>query len=176
MRRFTLELLLGRLKKDRVTVIQMKSTFVSVFVLVALLFISCGKDDKQITSSSTALDISALAGVWDLEVLEYSLASDTSQKIDWVITRGLSGTWTISDNGDFTDIFIIGIDTSFGAGTLTLSASVGTIYFNGNDNDTARFELNIPMLTLFSFEAHLVDIDLDGNPENVFLKSVYRRR
>lgn len=156
--------------------IQMKSTFVSVLVLVALLLISCSKDDKQITSSSTGLDISALAGVWDLEVWEYSLASDTSQKVDWVITRGLSATWIISDNGDFTGNLIIGIDTTFEIGTLTLSASAGTIYFNGNDNDTARFELNIPILTLFSFEADLVDIDLDGNPENVFLKLVYRRR
>jgi len=167
-------LLLEGLKKERGTVIQMKSTFVSVFTLVALLLISCGKDDKQITSSSTGLDISALAGVWDLEVYEYSLASDTSQKIDWVITRGLSGTWTISDNGDFTDIFIIGIDTSFGAGTLTLSTD--TLYINGDDNDPPRFELNDPILTLFSTEAELVDIDLDGKPEDVWLKLVFRRR
>ena len=154
--------------------IQMKSTFVSVFVLVALLLISCGKDDKQITSSSTGLDISALAGVWDLEVWEYSLASDTSQKIDWVITRGLSATLTISDNGDFTFNWIIGIDTSLQVGTLTMRGN--TIYVNADDNDPARFELNIPILTLFATEAELVDIDLDGNPENVFLKSVFRRR
>lgn len=167
-------MLLEKLDKDRVTVIQMKSTFVSVFALVALLLISCSKDDLQITSSSTGLDISALAGVWDVEVWEYSLASDTSQKIDWVITRGLSGTLTISDNGDFTFNYIIAIDTMSGAGTLTLSAD--TLYINGNDNDPPRFELNIPILTLFSTEAELVDIDLDGKPEDVWQKIVYRRR
>ena len=56
-----------RLEKERVTVIQMKNTFVSVLALVALLLVSCGKDDMPITSSSTGLDISALAGVWDVE-------------------------------------------------------------------------------------------------------------
>ena len=107
-------------------------------------------------------------------VWEYSRDGDTSRKVDWVVTEGLTGTFSIAQTGDFT----LDVDFPWGSrqdrGTLSLQGDA--IYYDGEgDEELVPFELRGNALTLFWPETELLDVDRDGEPEAVWLRAVFER-
>ena len=151
----------------------MRTFLITITILVAILLISCG-EDEQSPASSSGLTISDLVGIWEIEVWEYSLASDTSQKVDWVASQGLSGSLTIASDGSFTVAPALDGGSGNDHGTLTIDAD--SIYWDGEaDEEWVRFELVNSLLTLYWPETTFIDMDLDGNPEDTWLRVVLRR-
>lgn len=152
----------------------MRSFLITVAVLVAAIMVSCGKDDKSSPTASNGKTISDLEGTWNIEIWEYSLASDTSQKVDWVMTKGLVGNLTVSTNGAFAVVPALDGGTGDDFGQLTLQAD--SIYWDGeNDEEWVRFELRTSQLVLYWPETSFVDMDQNGTPEDAWLKVVLRR-
>ena len=152
----------------------MRIALITIAVFAAILLISCGGDDDHTPTSPNGLDISALVGTWNIEVWEYSLATDTSQKADWVITSGLSGSLTIAQDGAFT--VTPALDGGFGSDHGALTVQADSIYWDGqNDKEWVRFELEAPLLTLYWPETSFVDMDQNGTPEDTWLRVVLRR-
>ena len=152
----------------------MRITLITAALLAAMILISCGGDDDQPPTSSNDSGIAALVGTWNIEIWEHSLASDTSQKVDWVVTMGLSGSLTITQDGAFT--VTPALDGGFGSDFGDLTVQADSIYWDGeNDEEWVRFELKSPLLILYWPETSFVDMDQDGTPEDTWLRVVLRR-
>jgi hypothetical protein len=142
-------------------------------VIATVLLLGCGDDNGAGSNGSDSIVIGDLAGTWNVEVWEYALASDSSQKVDWVDLMGLSGTLTISQNGDFTVTPRLPGGFGHDDGTLTLHAD--SLYWDGEDDEEwVRFELTAT-LSVFWPETEFVDMNQDGTPEDAYLKVVFRR-
>ena len=152
----------------------MRTALVAVIALVGIVLISCGGDDDQTPTSPNDSGISALVGTWSIEVWEYSLASDTSQKTDWVVTSGLSGSLTVAQDGAFAVTPALDFGNGSDFGQLTVQAD--SIYWDGEgDEEWVRFELEMPLLTLHWPETSFVDLDKNGIPEDTWLRVILRR-
>ena len=138
-------------------------------VCLILLFVACG-DDSTGPGQVTMAD---LAGTWNLEVYEYSLATDTTQKADWVQTLGLTGILEIEADGSFEGTVEFPSSTGYDYGHLTIDAD--SIYWNGEASpEWVRFVLAAHLI-LFWPEPEYVDFDQDGNPEDCFHRIEYSR-
>ena len=137
-----------------------------------VLVAACG---DGATGPQRITSIAELQGTWMIVVWEYSLAADTSRKVDWVVSEGLTGTLSIGPSGDFTlEINVPALGTFQDLGTLSLRGD--TIYYDGEgDEELVPFELRGNTLTLFWPETELVDMDGDGQPEDVWLRRVFER-
>jgi len=137
---------------------------------VAEMLFACGGNDG---TGPHALTIADLAGNWTVTDWEYSLALDPSHQVDWV-DLGLSGSLTIAPNGDFQVTPML--PSGFGVDHGTLSVQGDSIYWNGeNDEEWVHFTLTANTLTLPWPEVEVVDMDGDGQPEDVHLRVVLRR-
>ena len=122
--------------------------------------------------------IADLQGTWMVVVWEYSWDVDTSRKVDWVVTEGLTGNLSIAPTGDFTGDFTMEVNFPWGYaqedGTLSLQGDA--IYIDGEgDEELVPFELRGNTLTLFWPETEWLDVDYDGEPEAVWLRMVFER-
>jgi hypothetical protein len=147
-------------------------TLIACAVAAAFIVACSGDDGDPPPAAPTGITIADLVGSWDIEVWEYALAADTSQKVDWVST-GLSGTLTIAANGSFT--VSPALDAGIGADDGTLTVQGDSIYWDGrNDEEWVHFELNTT-LTVRWPETSFVDMDSDSSPEDCWLRVVFRR-
>ncbi|NIR46649.1 MAG: hypothetical protein GWN99_19775 [Gemmatimonadetes bacterium] len=145
-------------------------TSLAVLLAVALLA-ACGGDS---TGPQQVDSIDDLAGTWSVTTWEYSLATDTTQKTDWVATQALNGTLHIQSSGDFASL--IEFPWGFGRDYGEMRVEDGTIYWNGqNDEEFVPFQLVGDVLTARWPEQEFVDVDRDGQPEDAWLRMVFRR-
>lgn len=132
----------------------------------AALLAACGDTTGLVET------IADLAGTWDVSVWEYSLASDVSQKTDWVATQDLNGTLYIEPNGEFA--MLVEFPWGFGRDYGTLSVEGDAIYWDGQgDEELVPFEVAGNTLTLRWPEEELVDVDRDGEPKDAWLRMVF---
>jgi len=148
---------------------------ITLLLVAATLVIACGKKESTGPSEvDSEVTIADLAGTWNLIVWEYSLAADTSEKVDWVDLLELTGTMTIAANGDFT--VTPRLPSGFGNDHGTLTVQADSIYWDGEDDEEwVQFDLSGINLTLHWPEAEFLDMDMDSNPEDVYLRVVFRR-
>jgi hypothetical protein len=140
-----------------------------LIALAAVLLAGCGDD-----TTGLMVTIADLAGTWEVSVWEYSLASDTSQRNDWVATQDLNGTLYIEPNGEFA--MLVEFPWDFGRDYGTLSVQGNAIYWDGRgDEELVPFELAGNTFTLRWPEAELVDVDRDGEPEDAWLRMSFQR-
>jgi hypothetical protein len=132
---------------------------------------ACGGDDS--VTGSEVVTIADLVGIWIVEIWEYSRASDTTQKADWVVTKGLTGNLNIGSDGSFTVTPALDGGTGSDDGHLTVQGD--SIYWDGqNDEEWVQFELG-STLTVRWPETSFVDMDQDSSPEDAWLRVVFRR-
>ena len=118
--------------------------------------------------------IADLAGTWTITRWEYSLDSDPSLTADWVALIGLTGGLTIRPDGSFS--VTPALPGGFGIDDGQLSLDADSLYWDGNnDEEWVRFTLAGSRLTLWWPEVEVVDIDRDGQPEDVRLEVELRR-
>jgi hypothetical protein len=138
-----------------------------LIAVAVVLLAACGGDTTGLVQT-----IADLAGAWDVSVWEYSLASDTTQKNDWVATQGLNGTLYIEPNGEFA--MLVEFPWDFGRDYGTLSVQGDAIYWDGRgDEELVPFEVAGSTLNLHWPEEELVDVDRDGEPEDAWLRMVF---
>jgi hypothetical protein len=135
-----------------------------------VLAAACGGDSN---GPSNAV-IADLVGTWQIQVWEYSRATNASDRVDWVVTNGLSGTLIIDSHGLFTVAPMLPAGFGQDHGTLTLQGD--SLYWDGeNDEEWVRFQLSGATLTLHWPETEFVDMNLNGDPEDAWLRVVLRR-
>ena len=140
-------------------------------VCAVVLAAACDGDDS--VTGSEGVTIADLVGTWTVEIWEYSRASDTGEKADWVVTKGLSGTLNVGSDGSFTVTPALDFGAGSDDGHLTVQGD--SIYWDGqNDEEWVRFELN-STLTVHWSETSFVDMDQDSSPEDAWLRVVFRR-
>jgi hypothetical protein len=121
-----------------------------------------------------------LTGRWILASWGYSDVATPTRTVDWVETRGLSGTLEIRSDGSFS------VDPALPGGGGrdhgTLAVRGDSLHWDGQNDeewlglvfvDTRRFEDQAVILSWP--EEEVVDMDLDGTPERVRLVVRYRR-
>jgi hypothetical protein len=148
--------------------------FTSLTVAVAtVLLVDCGSP-KEATGPEPVATISDLADQWTLTAWEYRRATGTSEPIDWVHTQNLTGTLVIQPNGAFDLVVTFPWGQQHDHGQLALQGDA--VYWDGeNDEELVSFLLAKASLELRWPETELVDIDQDGQPEDCWLRVVWRR-
>jgi hypothetical protein len=140
----------------------------SLITLTVLLLGACGSNS---TTEPGDITLAGLAGSWQIVHWEYSRASDPSDKVDWVALTDLSGSLAITSSGAFT--VTPRLPGGFGQdfGQLTLQGD--SVYWDGEDDEEwVHLTLAGRTLTLLWPEDELVDMDLDGEPEDTRLRVV----
>lgn len=151
----------------------MQSAPVRVMAAIAAILFGVACGDSAPTEVVKTATLSDLVGTWTVEVWEYSRASDASQKADWVVTQGLTGSLTVATDGAFQVTPALDSGTGNDDGQLTVEGD--SIYWNGqNDEEWVRFEL-ATTLTVYWPETSFVDMDRDSQPEDAWLRVVFRR-
>ncbi|HEU5305451.1 MAG TPA: hypothetical protein VFU40_12455 [Gemmatimonadales bacterium] len=103
-----------------------------------------------------------------------SLATDPSTTADWVAIAGLSGSLVIAANGDFSATPRLPDGFGHDQGSLTLQGD--SLYWDGEDDEEwVHFTHVGQTLTLFWPEEESVDMDRNGEPEDVRLRVVFDR-
>jgi hypothetical protein len=142
--------------------------YLELIAVAAVLLAACGD-----TTGVRVETIADLAGTWDVSVWEYSLASDVSQKNDWVATEDLNGALYIEPNGEFA--MLVEFPWGFGRDYGTLSVQGDAIYWDGGgDEESVPFEDVGNTLTLHWPEEEFVDMDRDGEPEDAWLRMAFQ--
>ena len=139
--------------------------------MAVVLLCACGSKGATEVEVTTVAD---LAATWHLTQWEYALAADPSTTADWVAFGGLSGVLGITASGDFTVTPRLPGGSGEDQGRLTLQGD--SVYWDGEDDEEwVRFTLVGRRLTLFWPEEEYVDMDRDGEPEDVRLRVVFER-
>jgi hypothetical protein len=139
-------------------------------ILMTFILTACGDDNGTGSDGVTIFDLS---GTWDVTTWEFTLVSDSSQKIDWVTLIGLEGTLTIDDDGNF--IVTPMLPGGFASDQGRLAVEGELLYWDGEDDEEwVPFELN-GTLTVHWPEPEFVDMDQDGKPEDAWLRVVFQR-
>ena len=139
-----------------------------LITLTVLLLGACGSESTTEPGHVTLAD---LARGWQIVHWEYSRASDPSDKVDWVALTDLSGSLAITSSGAF--IVTPRLPGGFGQdfGQLTLQGD--SLYWDGEDDEEwVHLTLAGRTLTLLWPEDELIDMDLDGEPEDARLRVV----
>jgi hypothetical protein len=138
-------------------------------VALVLLGTACGDG-----SGPRQPSLNDLVGTWTIQVWEYALAAKPDSTLDWVSFRALHGTLSVTATGAFT--VTPALPGGFGSDDGTLIVSGDALYWDGqNDEEWVHFDLTGSQLTLYWPEVELVDMDHDGEPEDVRLRVVLRR-
>ena len=144
--------------------------------LIAVLFLvqASGCRDGN-TVKPQPPDRTSLTGTWDLRAWTYRRDDDTTQSVDWVSLRGLTGTLTVAANGDFQVTPALASGGGSDHGALTQSAD--SLYWDGeNDEEWVHFGIYGRMLVLDWPETEVVDMDRDGQPEHAWLRATFEKR
>jgi hypothetical protein len=120
-------------------------------------------------SGPNPVTLADLVGSWDIGSWEYTLASDPAITVDWVASQDLTGSLTIESDGSFT--VTPRLPGGFGTDDGTLTVAGDSLYWDGEDSEEwVRFALVRGILVLHWPEVELVDMDQNGQPEDVWLR------
>lgn len=120
-------------------------------------------------SGPNRVTLADLVGSWGIRSWEYSLAADPDSTVDWVTFRGLTGSLIIGSDGSFT--ITPRLPGGFGTDDGTLTVAGDSLFWDGQDSEEwVHFELVGRTLVLHWPEVEIVDMDQNGQPEDVRLR------
>ena len=127
---------------------------------------ACSSDDG---TGPVQVGLADLVGTYSLSRWTYARADQPESTADWVDLLDLSGSLHLTSNGAFT--VAPALPGGFGSDEGVLSVDGDSIYWDGNnDEEWVRFRLEGDVLTLTWPEVEVVDMDRDGEPEEVRLE------
>jgi hypothetical protein len=123
---------------------------------------------------STGVEVEDLVGTWDVQVFEFTSVGPPPITID-LIELGGSGTFVISDDGDFVVTITFAGETDVNTGRLQVNGDRVTI-IDGSDQATGTISRSGDTLTIHLTEGVEFDVDDDGVDDDARLRLVLRKR